>query len=344
MKYIIHITFILITFVSCENDMPFNVKNNPPKLIVNALLDSSKKENEIILALTGRDKTSNIKDAVIDIYVNGILKEHITQPKKNTASDGYSSYITRINIVPKDIIRIEVKANNSEYFVWSEISVPSPTTIEALEMSEFTKQYSSWGSSNQYVKARTTFTDNRQGVNYYRIAMNFDFEVQGTSPYTQRDTIVYQTVASDLIVDEDLVLTDGQPSVSDNNNDIYTPVYNEYGVFDNSRINGTYTMTTSMLIPYYANNLSSMGIYDGYINIKRVKTKARVKLMNISKDQYLYLKALNIYDSEDYDDYFNLPVKFPSNINGGTGILGVCAVDEAIVPLKDYIPENSYMK
>ncbi|MFT4168777.1 MAG: DUF4249 domain-containing protein [Dysgonomonas sp.] len=343
MKYFIYIALILTTFVSCENDIPFNANNNTPKLIINTLLDSSKKENEIILAITGRDKTSNVKDAVIDIYVNGILKEHITQPTKNTTSKGYSSYITRISFVPQDIIRIDVKANGGEYFAWAEASAPHPIAIENIEIDEYTKQASDWGSSGQYVKAQTTFTDNRQGINYYRIAMNFDFEVETVSPYDQKDTLIFQTVVSDLIVDEDLVLTDGQPSVS--NNDIYTPVYNEYGVFDNSRINGTYTMTTSMQVPYYY-----AGITDSWYNmsyyesLKKVKAKVRVKLMSISKDQYMYLKALNIYDSEDYDDYFNLPVKFPSNINGGTGIFGISTVNESLISLKDYIPENKYLK
>lgn len=127
----------------------------------------------------------------------------------------------------------------------------------------------------------------------------------------------------------------------DDDNGLLTPVQNKYGVFDNSRINGTYTMITSMRIPY--DTFGYMGYYepDWYRYIKRVKLKARIRLMSISKMQYFYLKALNTFDSVDYDDYFNLPIRFPSNIEGGTGIFGISIADEAVIPLEDYIPGTS---
>ncbi len=340
MKKLIYLAFILFTFVSCENDMPFNVKDNQPKLIINALLEASKEENEINIALTGKDKVTNIKNAQIDLYLNGVLKEQITTPEKSSTVENYSCYKTRIKFKPDDIIKIDVTANDGEYHAWAEDIVPHPINIEKAETSIFTKQTSYWASLEKYLKAKTTFTDNQQGVNYYRISMDFDFTIETISPYTHKDTIIYRKGASDLIVDEDIVLTDGQPSVNDDDNDVFNPIYNEYGVFDNSRINGTYTMTTSMSIPYYTAGLIFDGNmwYDG-MN-KRVEVTGRIKLMSISKMQYLYLRALNIYDSVDYDDYFNLPVKFPSNVQGGVGIVGICSGNEFTVSLEDYYPSN----
>lgn len=342
MKKLIYLTFILFSLVSCENDMPFNVKDNPPKLIINTLLDISKTENEINLALTGKNKVTNVKNAQIDIYVNGVLKEQITNPEKSSIGKNYSAYKTHIKMQPADIIKIEVTANDGEYHAWAEDIVPNPINIEKAETSVFTKQTSYWSSGEKYLKAKTTFTDNQQGVNYYRISMDFEFYIETISPYTHKDTIIYQKAVSGLIVDEDVVLTDGQPSVNDNDDDIFVPIYNEYGVFDNSRINGTYTMTTSTQIPYYMIDYG-MGFYgsDWYNqDFDRVAIKGRIRLMSISKMEYLYLKALNIYDSVDYDDYFNLPVKFPSNVQGGVGIVGVCSGNELMIPLEDYIPNS----
>lgn len=341
MKKLIYLTFILFSLASCENDIPFNVKDNQPKLIINALLDASKDVNDIKIALTGKDKVTNIKNAQIDIYLNGVLKEQITNPENPSTAGYYSRYKTRIKLNPDDIIKIDVTANDGEYHAWAEETVPHPINIDKAETSVFTKQTSYWSSSEKYLKAKTTFTDNQQGVNYYRISMDFDFTIETISPYTHKDTIIYQQATSGLIVDEDVVLTDGQPSVDENDNDLFVPVYNEYGVFDNSRINGTYTMTTSTSIPYYLAGILFDGNvwYDG--TITRVMAKGRIRLMSISKMQYLYLKALNIYDSVDYDDYFNLPIKFPSNIEGGVGIVGVCTGNEFIVQLDDYYPENN---
>ena len=80
MKKNIYIIFILLFTVSCENEIPFDIKNNPPKLVINALFDTNKEENEIILALTGQEKAIYVTDATIGIYVNGELKDHITAP------------------------------------------------------------------------------------------------------------------------------------------------------------------------------------------------------------------------------------------------------------------------
>lgn len=54
--------------------------------------------------------------------------------------------------------------------------------------------------------------------------------------------------------------------------------------------------------------------------------------------EYLYLKALNIYDAVSYDDFFNLPVQFPSNVEGGTGIVGVSTETNITIPLHSYKP------
>lgn len=338
MKKLIFITAILLSIVSCEHDMPFNVKENQPKLVVNALLDATKEENEITLALTGRDRISDIEDAQIDIYVNGMLKEHITTPAEKLQAKGYSRYKTRIRFVEGDVMRIEVVANKGQYNAWSEVTVPKPVSIDKIDISEYTKQLNQY-SPLQYVRARTTFTDDGKGRNYYRIAMSFDFELEMIDSYNQRDTTVFQTVSTSLVTNEDVVLTDGKPSVNDKDDDIFASINNEYGVFDNARINGTYLMTTSMQIPYYYAGAFGM---ESHIpgRIKRVKINSRVKLMSISKTQYYYLKALNIYDSVDFDNFVNLPVKFPSNIEGGTGVFGVSIGSVVVVGLKDYVPDN----
>nr|WP_262494108.1 DUF4249 domain-containing protein [Massilibacteroides vaginae] len=81
-------------------------------------------------------------------------------------------------------------------------------------------------------------------------------------------------------------------------------------------MNGTYTMTVSaFLIPYY--------YYLPDMDIKRLSLDVQVNLFSLCEAEYYYLRALNIYDSDDYDEAFNPPVRFPSNVNGGVGIVGI---------------------
>ena len=58
MKTFIHYLCILIsvlTIASCENDLPFNVKDNPPKLVMNALINADSLTNIVFLNLTGKE-------------------------------------------------------------------------------------------------------------------------------------------------------------------------------------------------------------------------------------------------------------------------------------------------
>lgn len=55
MKTFIHYLCILIsvlTIASCENDLPFNVKDNPPKLVMNALINADSLTNIFLYRLS----------------------------------------------------------------------------------------------------------------------------------------------------------------------------------------------------------------------------------------------------------------------------------------------------
>ena len=73
MKTFIHYLFILIsvlTIASCENDLPFNVKDNPPKLVMNALINADSLTNIVFLNLTGKERVTPIQNATLEVRVN----------------------------------------------------------------------------------------------------------------------------------------------------------------------------------------------------------------------------------------------------------------------------------
>lgn len=329
MKNILYILIIALAFTACENEIPFDVKDNPPKLIVNALLEADKSENFITLALTGREKISYIDDAVIDVYLNGELKEHIVSSINTSNNISPGLFRTRLQFSPKDVIKIEVRTNDGAHSAWAEVVVPEPIAIEKIDTMTVTKN-TGWGN-NKFIRMKTTFTDNGDEKNYYRIVVEKELTLQIKSSITGNDTIVKSSQSEQIIIQEDVVLTDGRPSTNEDNG-FLIPIQNKYGVFDNSRINGTYTMITSMS----HNNDYYWGVMFG--DVKKISSTIKVRLMSLSKMQYFYLKALNIYDSTDYDDFFNLPIKLPSNIEGGTGVVGVSTQSVKVIRLADYVP------
>ena len=46
---------IILSTVSCENELPFNIKDNPPKLVMNAFINADSLTNVLFLNLTGKD-------------------------------------------------------------------------------------------------------------------------------------------------------------------------------------------------------------------------------------------------------------------------------------------------
>jgi len=342
MKKIIPILLILVFAVACENEIPSHIKDNPPKMILNALFNADQESNDIILGLTGRDYAITLDQASVDVYVNSELKEHITEPYSVPNLYGVKDvrYKTHVKLQPGDVIRIEARTNDGKHHVWSEATVPKPLSINNIDTTMITKK-SWWNNADKFLRIKTTFTDDTHQVNYYRIDITIDMKIEAKSIATAKDTIVYMEGKYPLFINEDIVLTDGRPSMENDDNDILPPVENLWGIFDNSRINGTYTMITSARIPYYVFEMLNDGdLANTYKQVKKVEIKVRLKLMSITQTQFFYLKALNIYDSIDYDDFFNLPVKFPSNIEGGTGIFGISIAHQVIIPLEDYVPDK----
>ena len=67
----------LLTTVSCENELPFNVKDNPPKLVMNALINADSLTNVLYLNFTGRGYATHAEKATVEVRVNGQLSESL---------------------------------------------------------------------------------------------------------------------------------------------------------------------------------------------------------------------------------------------------------------------------
>ena len=88
---IISVIFVVSVFNSCQNEIPFDIKENSPKLVVNAMIDVNFENNFIFVSKTGKDSTGSVNDAMINIYINDELREQLTQFMEPDRSEEHTS-------------------------------------------------------------------------------------------------------------------------------------------------------------------------------------------------------------------------------------------------------------
>lgn len=334
-KIILPAFFMILVYTACENEIPFNIKKHPPKLILNALIESSAEVNMIALALTGRESISKDFEAIVNIYIDGELKEQLEEfdPNQDPYYGIVRRYRTQLKFPPGSKIKIEAKTTDGKYHAWAEDIVPYPIEVEHVDTMTYVEKSSmgSYVSINSYVRIKTTFTDNPNEKNYYQIAVVSRDSVWGKFYSGEKDSFIITYYGEQLNIREDIVLNEGKIPADDNS--IINSSENKCNIFDDSRLNGTYTMTVSTSL-----------MYRGYINYFREKGIGKQMLVNLTtmtEAQYYYFRALNLHNSDNYDEVLTQPISFPSNVTGGLGIVGFTTNTEKTLQFPDYIVDEN---
>lgn len=321
-RYLIPLLLLLPVFLGgCENELPFNMQANPPRLIMNALINADSTNNVLFLNLTGQNVIGHVKDASIEVRVNDVLVETPEALPEYVDGDFVSSQkcfpiTTKFN--PGDKVRIDAVTGDGTHHAWAEVTVPQPPLpIERVDtatvpVNDYNNHYSNC------LRYRITFSDRPGGTHYYRFILDRISHTYATL-YTPeaKDTVIVSRNFR-MLTREDVVLTDGHPSFSANDNEISEQAENIYGVFDNSRFAGqSYTMTV------YPPAYDSWPILFVPHDITRRVTDCYVRLLSINETDYRYYKALNLIDSDVYDEAIMEPIVFASNVQGGLGIVSI---------------------
>jgi hypothetical protein len=322
-QIIISFIFALI-LTSCENEIPFNEKINPPKIVLNAMINTNNDENHIFVSKTGNYDIDSVRDVTVYIYVNDVLKEQLTEfllPKPIVIDgvDGiYTSespepylrrkrFTTKLRFNPGDKVKIEVTGEDNKYHAWAEDIAPQPAEVEQIDTTTI---------DSYKTRLNITFTDNPNEKNFYRLAM-----VHKSTTYfktidgSERDSSSFTDIIS-IDTSEDIVLNEGKVITGE---ELFPQIENVYAIFDDTRLNGTYTMKTSFHNGYFL--WRHLDPPPGVV-VERAVACLEVHLMSITEMQYYYIKALNILKSDSYDEYLSAPIAIPSNVEGGVGIVG----------------------
>jgi len=343
---ILYTAIIALIFTSCENEIPFNVKGRNPKLTLNAIIDINSEWNYIFLSKTGKDDIDSVYNATINIYINDELKEQLTKaappdsvlnPVDSLYYEVYDynyknkKYRTDLSFRPGDKVRIEAFADDNKYHAWAEDVVPKPIEIEKIDTMSFVKDRST------YIRLRTTFTDFPNEKNFYRLALvqktiyhrntkEEDTEDIYTHSYNRDgENVIFMDISQDIVLNDGRVSTDS---------DIFPKAENSYAIFNDTHLNGTYTMTTSFDNPsdYYMGSNS---------RIDSISIDFTVHLISITEMLYYYMKALNLTSSDSYDEYFSMPVSYPSNVQGGVGFVGFSADTYKTFSIPNIVPNTT---
>lgn len=354
--YMYAVAALLLT--SCENEIPYNPGNQKPLIVMNAMLDAGEVENFVYLHLSEGYSIGKINQATLSLYVNGQLAEE-PQPmtpqeiyeglsEETYGKDLYEQIIKNINykkfrlhthFKPGDNIRLEATAENGKYLVSSEVIVPQP--VPDIQVDTCITKIFQWSSMRDYRRILVTLHDLPNEKNYYRLDIQNNYHVNarypvpslnedgsqetdedGTPLYWYKDTIFNYT-DRELINREDIILTDGHISHSDQDeeNEMFPSISNKYNIFtDNQFPNSSATLKV-----YTALGLDYLS---GYDSVYSRLLSLSVRVLSISKEEYLYLKGLNCMDDDDYDTTLMEPVSLPSNVQGGLGFVGVSASAE----------------
>lgn len=351
--YIYAVAALLLT--GCENEIPYNPGNQKPLIVMNALLDAGEAENYVYLHLSEGNSIGKVNQATLSLYVNGQLAEEPQPMSPQEIYEGinedtygkdiyeqiiknisFKKFRLRTHFQPGDRIRLEATAEEGEYRVSSEVVVPK--SVKDIQVDTCITKIFRWNSMRDYRKIQVTLHDLPNEKNYYRLDIQNNYRINARYPvpslnedgsqvtdengsplYWFKDT-VFNYTDRELINREDIILTDGHISHSDQDedNEMFPTISNKYNIFTDNQ----FSNSSATLKVYTALGVDYLGIYD---SVHSTLLSLTVRLLSISKEEYLYLKGLNSMDDDDYDTTLMEPVSILSNVQGGLGFVGVSA-------------------
>lgn len=310
------LSLLAVLISACENEIPFNLKDNPPKLIMNALINADSPDNTLFLNMTGRDQVGYVSEATVEVRVNGVLTETAQPIPKSPGHSLQNRFRITTAFHPGDLVRIDAITTDGKHHAWAEVSVPHSIAIQQVDtLTVKRSDNNGFYPPNGELRYKVTFKDRPNEKNFYRLVLEQTLTYCAHLHEADKDTTLIQKQYS-MNSNEDIVLTDGRPGNSNSDGEIFEQTDNIYGVFDDTRFtNSEYTMTV------FTSKYNWLYVYES--TPKWSKIDVAVRLLSISETEYYYLKALNLIDSGIYDETMTEPIKFASNVNGGLGLVSI---------------------
>lgn len=299
---------------SCENEIDYNGGEMDPKLTMNAFIYADSPKNKLHLSMTGETTIQPVSNSMVEIRVNGELKETLNAIREEGTPLRSVDIATRFQ--PGDRVRIDAYTTDGKHYAWVEETVPHPVAIAQIDTSAVAVVPKPYYYAYKSLRVKIRFNDRVGAKDYYRIVLEQRHRVRGESAGIPQ---LAELKEYGYWPWDDMALTDGRPATPEElDADIFERVTNYYGVFDDSWFRDK-EYTLNVQVPtgntYYSQD---MGFTPRYVDLDLV-----VRLLSITEAEFYYLTTLNMIDSDILEDYINDPVKIPSNVHGGNGFVGI---------------------
>ncbi len=298
-SHLILIILISASFFSCiRTEIDFSDQLPENKIVLNCFVEA----DSFITATVSKScnlsqvyKNNQLRDAQIELYINGQLKE-IMQPTPDTLA--YPSHTSHTKAQTDDIVKLILKKNGYAD-IQSETVVPPKAVILSIDTFSFKDPvYNNKKAMRFFIKFKDVEARKK---NYYRLGIEHE-------AYDQTRSVFYD-------YDSDPALREGFMDAIDEMLDNQT--YNRHGTFDDTFFDGgEYTINVSA---------DSYEIESGNI--------FQFRLVTLSESAYLYLKSLSYLQFKD-EDIFYEPGRIFTNIQNGLGIMGASQIDTMSVVIR----------
>jgi hypothetical protein len=271
-------------------------------MVMNAFFEDTADTNSVRLYHTSETGPIAITDAEVSLYKNGTLCE------QSHYSQGRYPFVTRYQASD----RLQLVAQSGKETVQAEVYVlPSVKILNVDTLQVMTTDNDDDSFLRPYIRVRLRMRDLPGQENYYRIVAE---RIDSTFCNDWTKIEVYHSFDF-TIHSDDAVLSDGWGD-NDASSLVTGASYNYYGIFRNNLFRNSEAELT-----FY---LSQSHYFRGF-DIDEIRSYYRFKILNISSEEFEYLRLVNIYRSDIYIDGLYDPLIFPTNVKGGTGLFAASA-------------------
>lgn len=308
----------LTTLISCENEIFFQQDHQEPQLLMNAFLEAGKKENKVYLRIAKDAEMVQVGNGSVKLFINGEEKE--TAEAKilwinSGLKDSLKACVLETPLNPGDHIRLEATAENGKFHASAETEMPYP--VSQIEVDTCRTLFKIDYGMTECMQYKIKINDRPGEKNYYQLVIQEGIYFGEELPDDWEPTNYVE-----IINQEDVVLTDGHMTTSDDD---------EYNFMDMA-IRNVNNVFTDRRFPDASYTLK---VYTRYYEPDVYVMDYAIRILSISEPMYRYLRALNCLQSEDYDETFMEPVIIPDNVEGGLGFVGASADSKIIIRIID---------
>lgn len=317
--------FLLILAASaCSNPLDYTVGQQPEMIIMNAQLRTDETRHLVSLSRGLINSAEPLPDAELDCYINGRPVGRARPcPADSNYVSGYrgerfsSEYLFDAEIRPGDEVRLVASCGQLHAQVTVQAPLPallaSADTV-SIPVSPYSVMYTSYGEEyTEALACRLRLQDRPGEQNWYRLCVDLVTD-------RERHSVRFG-------FDRDLILNDGYKS--SDAFDIGQAPDNEFCSFSDKQFTDR---SAEVEIHVLKNNIRFVRKYW----TESDHPALRLRFLTISLEEYAYLGAINAAEIWGFDGAFlTEPVSFPSNVEGGLGLVSVASASDILLELQD---------